>query len=179
MIIGLCGYGRSGKDSVGRILSEDYDFKRYAFADAVKEMALNINPWVEIPYHGFRRLAYVVKDLGWERAKSYPSVRSTLQDIGMAGRKLNEHTWLNHVVEQLNWDGPRNVVVTDVRFHNEATWAEQYGFLVRVERPSVGPVNGHESETEVDTRSPSYAVDNDGDLDDLRVGVRRMVEALR
>lgn len=180
MIIGLSGYGRSGKDSVAQILGDVYDFKRYAFADAVRDMALAIDPWVEIPYHGFRRLAYVVDDLGWEQAKAYSDVRSSLQHIGMAGRKeIHEDVWLDIVRERVADDNLPGAVITDVRFGNEADWIDRDGFLVRVSRPGYGPVNGHHSETEVDDREPVYGLINDGDLDDLTTQVKAMVEVLR
>lgn len=182
MIIGLCGYGRSGKDSLAEVLIEEHEFTRFAFADALKEIALDIDPWVEIPYHGVRRLAYVVKDLGWEGAKAYPEVRSFLQRLGTSVRnRADEDVWLNAVADRIDAArivlAPGNAVITDVRFPNEAEWVKEVGHLVRVTRPGVGPVNGHESEIAID-HIEAYEFVNGGTLDDLRFYGRRIPHQL-
>jgi hypothetical protein len=174
MIIGLCGYGRSGKDSLAEVLIEECGFTRYAFADKVRDLALAIDPWVEIPYQGVRRLAYVVKDLGWERAKAYPDVRTFLQRLGTDTRKIVDgDAWLDALARRIDEEQPDNAVITDARFPNEAEWVKDFGHLIRVMRPGVGPVNGHESETAID-HIEAYEFSNAGTLDDLRFYGQRL-----
>ena len=47
MIIGLTGYARSGKDTVAKILVDNYGYKRIAFADKIRELLVEINPILE------------------------------------------------------------------------------------------------------------------------------------
>ena len=44
MIIGLTGYAQSGKDTVAKILVENYGFTRIAFADKIREFLYETNP---------------------------------------------------------------------------------------------------------------------------------------
>jgi dephospho-CoA kinase len=44
MIIGISGYARSGKDTVANYLVEHHEFTRMAFADAMREALLRLNP---------------------------------------------------------------------------------------------------------------------------------------
>jgi len=56
MIIGITGRARHGKNTVGDVLVRDFGFKQYGFADALKEMALRLNPWVPYgPYDYIRQ----------------------------------------------------------------------------------------------------------------------------
>ena len=44
MIIGLTGYAQSGKDTVAKILIEQYGFTRVAFADKIRELLYEMDP---------------------------------------------------------------------------------------------------------------------------------------
>lgn len=169
MIIGLCGYARSGKDALAELLHDEWGFQRYAFADILKEAALEANPYVSAG-RGYVRLADLVNGIGWEGAKTHSlDARLFLQRLGTGMRRtLGEHVWLDEVIHRIAEDGPENAVITDVRFPNEAKWVKDHGHLVRVSRPGVGPVNGHGSETAIDHIEASYDLLNDGDLEDLR-----------
>lgn len=166
MIIGLCGYARSGKDALAEVLGVEWSFQRYAFADVLKEAALEINPWIAAG-RGYVRLASLVEGIGWEAAKTHsPDARVFLQHLGTSMRALDPDIWLNEVVARVREDGHENVVITDVRFPNEARWINSVGYLVRVIRPGVGPANGHVSETAIDDVA-AFPFMNGGDLEDL------------
>ena len=63
---------------------------------------------------------------------------------------------------------PARLAISDVRFPNEADAIRAFGGLVvRVERPGVGPINGHESEIALDGYDFDLVVVNDGTLDEL------------
>ncbi|MFJ8394381.1 hypothetical protein [Streptomyces sp. NPDC094144] len=148
--IGIMGRARSGKDSIGARLAARYGYQRFAFADPLKEMALEINPLVPL-YGGIHtRLRTLIDGVGWEYAKdTYPEVRRVLQHTGQSVRKRDPDYWVSSLLMDLaEADGP--FVVTDVRYPNEARALARHGFrLVRVIRPALGDPSpdAHESET--------------------------------
>lgn len=182
--IGLIGRARSGKDTAGRWLVDHGGYERVAFADPLKEAALRLNPvavtdddMIGIPGE---RLAALVRNDGWERAKDwYPEVRRILQELGAAMRGLDEDFWLRLALEK-TIDANRAsspVVITDVRYPNEAESLRRVGFhLVYIERPSV-PQLDHESERLTEDAADSVIV-NDGDLTDFKGAIRRLFSQL-
>jgi hypothetical protein len=123
-IIGLTGKMGSGKDTVGALLIER-GYKRLAFADALKATAYDINPIVGVRVTddgiAFERLQDVVFDFGWEKAKrANPEVRRTLQALGVAARdNVKRSIWVDAALEVID-DEDENIVITDVRFPDEA-----------------------------------------------------------
>ncbi|MGV2386745.1 MAG UNVERIFIED_CONTAM: hypothetical protein LOD86_15970, partial [Thermobifida fusca] len=71
---------------------------------------------------------------------------------------------------------PGPVVVTDVRYRNEALALRNRGFtLVWVQRPGVGPANGHPSETDIPVELADAVLLNDGNLSELHARVDALV----
>jgi hypothetical protein len=174
--IALIGKARSGKDTAASFLVRERHYTRIAFADPLKEMALSIDPLIPTGLQGaFRihvRLSALVADVGWEYAKdTYPEVRRVLQSTGQTIREYDPDYWVNVGRRKLSaaeaWNMP--VVVTDVRYINEAVMLRSRGFrLVRIVRPDQVNTSTHVSETELDTYSTDLAIINDGSIDDLR-----------
>lgn len=183
MLIGLSGYAQVGKDSVGRFLVEDHGFTRYAFADVLRSVLYALNPVLIVERHGWGeevgRLQEVVDEATWEIAKQEnPEVRRLLQAMGTeAGRKiLGEDVWVNAVFNKIEED---NVVITDVRFPNEAQRVKaEGGYVVRVNRPGVVAVNNHPSEVALDEWGFDYTVPNVGALEDLREITKDLIVGL-
>jgi hypothetical protein len=177
MIIGLSGYARSGKDTVAKVLIDNYGFTRVAFADKIREMLLDINPYVGVL--GMHQTTLVLSDLiakhGWEHAKSNPEVRRLLQELGVSARHhLGDDVWINAA---LNTPAEsENLVITDVRFMNEADAIKRRGGQVwRVMRPGVKPVNSHISEKDLDAYSFDGFILNDGSIEDLEAKVLNLI----
>lgn len=168
--VALIGRARSGKDSVGARLVDRYGYKRLAFADPLKDMALEINPWVPTTIGVVVRLHRLIMDVGWEYAKeNYPEVRRILQHTGESVRRRDPDYWVSTLLQDAaEVDGP--MVVTDVRYPNEARTLKRHGFrLVRIIRPSLGDPdpNAHISETALDDYSTPVTILNSGTLEDL------------
>jgi hypothetical protein len=171
MLIGLAGYARSGKDTIGKILVER-GFQRVAFADKLREFALAIDPiiWDRPRF----RLSDVVEVEGWEGAKENPEVRSLLQRLGTeAGRNiLGEDVWVNAALDI----PPGDYVITDVRFPNELEAIRSRGGQVwLVSRPGYGPINGHPSETALSGCRFDHVICNDFDIEHMK---EQVLEAL-
>lgn len=167
--IGLIGYAGSGKDTVADHLVR-HGFARVAFADPVRDVLLSINPLVT---RDGLRLRDVVEAQGWDRAKrEIPEVRVLLQGLGVGVRDaLGESVWLDHALQRLDaLRGP--VVVTDVRYRNEALALRSRNFLLAwVQRPGVGPANAHPSETGIPVELADAVLLNDGDIPELHEAV--------
>ncbi|MBA9050792.1 hypothetical protein BJ996_007630 [Streptomyces phaeogriseichromatogenes] len=131
-------------------------------------MALEINPWVPTGYGVYVRLARLISDVGWEYAKeNYPEVRRILQHVGQSVRDRDPGYWVRYLVERVG-ETPTRVVVTDVRYANEADALKYLGFrLVRIIRPGIEELT-HSSETELETIDTPIRIVNNGTLDDLR-----------
>jgi hypothetical protein len=161
MIIGLAGYARSGKDTVANILVNDFGFERVAFADPIRDLLFELNPLV----NGVR-LQDMVTEYGWEITKSQIEVRRLLQNLGVGARKtFGSNFWVDQAMRRIK---SPNVVITDVRFKNEADWLRMnYAELWRVRRNGVTAVNNHVSEHDLDDYPVDYVVDNEGSIEDL------------
>lgn len=159
MIIGLTGRKRSGKSTVAKALVER-GFVEVSFAapirdftarileltpeelDAAKENSIN---WLEgvTPRH-------IMQTLGteWGRQMIHPEIwiRVLLRRVSVL------------VLEN------KNVVVSDIRFDNEAqALRDMHGKIVRIERPGGGP-DDHISERGVSFSLIHFGVMNDGEL---------------
>jgi hypothetical protein len=175
MIIGLSGYARSGKDTVANVLINQYGFERVAFADPIRDMLVFVNPILE----NGSRLNEELRDIGWENLKLRSEVRRLLQELGMAGREImGNDIWIISFLKKLE-DPNVHYVVTDVRFENEAVMIKQLGGqLWRIERESVGPVNGHVSELELNTWDFDRVIHNNSTIDSLELAVKTRMAML-
>jgi hypothetical protein len=168
MIIGITGKARSGKDTVAAHLVKHYGFKRIGFADAVKDMALDINPLLT---NSGLRLNQAIRTLGWETAKDvYPEVRRFLQAMGTEGvrNRFGQNAWVDIVEDEVYRNSNLNWVIPDVRFFNEARFiGEANGTLIRVQRFTDDITDEHASECELDDARVDYGIMNEDRLSDL------------
>lgn len=166
MIIGLAGFAQSGKDTLAKILIEEHGFTKIAFADTIRVALYTLNPIVD---DEGRRLQSLVDQQGWERAKLTPEVRRLLQVFGTeVGRSLlGDQVWVELAMKKLDSSG--NFVFTDVRFISEAdAIRERKGFIWRINRDGVEPMNNHSSETELLEYFYDAVVDNNRSIEELR-----------
>lgn len=174
MIIGLCGYARTGKDTVANILVENHGFQRVAFADPIKRLLFEINPLV----NGVR-LQDMVKDYGWEITKSQMEVRRLLQDLGVGARKVfGEIFWIEQALKKVNLS--KDYVITDVRFRNEVNAIKQFNSQIwRIKRTGIEAINGHVSEHDLDGYEADVTLLNEGPVEYLPLLVAEQIDALR
>ncbi len=162
--------------SVASILIDRYGYRRVAFADTIREFLYEINPMVACSPTGY--LKDLVNLVGWDKAKQEPQIRRLLQDLGVAARKLiDEDIWVTVALRNISPDD--RVVITDVRFENEASQISALGGqLWRVKRLGVDAVNAHVSETQMDGYQVDQIFLNNGTVDDLALLVQiRMQDA--
>lgn len=182
-LVGLVGYAQSGKDTFAAALG----YRRLAFADPLKALSVACGPRFTVPDWGHNDedshaypLSFIVAEDGWEYAKAnVPGVREFLQDLGVGVRDiLGGDTWVKAAFA--NYDPTQPTVITDVRFPNEIEAIKgRGGVIVRIDRPGVGPANGHVSEFAWQATTPYWQVHNGGSLESLTARARDLDTALR
>lgn len=168
MIYALTGRKGVGKSVAATYLKEKTGAKQINFKDAmIKEMQENfpdlLHELEEIYFDGER--IKCVDDLFKVKP---PAMRRLMQNYGTnVRRKQDEYYWVRHwLMATLDLGGSRahqatltNVVVDDVRFHNEAQAVrDQGGIIIRLERPDIQATDTHISETEMDAIAPDYTI---------------------
>jgi hypothetical protein len=68
--------------------------------------------------------------------------RTFLQFWGVFRREDDPNHWVKQVHAQIAADKPDVALISDCRFMNEMTWAQRYGFVVRVDRVGLPPLRG-------------------------------------
>lgn len=164
MIIGLNGYAKSGKDEVAKAIKSlhpMWEIKK--FAGKLKDIASILTG---VPAESFEDQSFKMRHLlGWDM-----TARDLLQKIGTEGIRESVHqdAWVNALF--VDYYKHAKWVITDVRFPNEAqAIKDRGGFVVRVNRPGVGPVNNHPSETAMDDWDFDDVIENNGTLQELKI----------
>jgi len=163
-LIGVAGFKRSGKDTVGlflkEFLEESYCF--IAFADTVKAIASRITG---IPVSDFYSDEY--KDTFNAVAGITPRLAMTKVYDGLKP-VFGDDLFIKPVKRAWEATNKKVMVITDVRYENEAEWIRSVGgVILHVQRPGAGP-SEHSSERGIAVNPADYVLRNDGSLDDLR-----------
>lgn len=183
-LLGLVGPKRSGKDTVAATLVDECGWRRVAFADHLRWVAGQANPTlvhVDEPRQFPAPLSYLLAvNGGWEALKDTiwdAPARAFLQRLGVAMRAVDPGVWVRAAMLDVDaWraDGT-DVVVTDVRFQNEAdAIIAAGGRLVRVHRDTLAATDRHVSETEQASIRCHRVIRNGGTLADLADAARQL-----
>ena len=182
ILIGLCGAAGCGKGSAAYRLVNAHGFREMAFADplyaAVAAITGKTADWLKDRVHKERPIP-------WCGGKS---PRELLQLLGTEFGREMIHTdiWVMRAmrsVQKAREEGLAGVVITDVRFDNEAAAIrEEGGFIIEVVRPGDGCLSGaaaqHASEAGISREHILASIGNYGTLDDLASSVDAVIESL-
>ncbi len=168
-IIGITGRARSGKDTLAEFLVNDHGFVKLSFAAPIRSFVADITGF---PLAAMEDGPEKEQPLDWLDGQT---PRHLMQTVGTEwGRNMiDRDLWIKVVeqkIRQARRDGATGVVVSDVRFDNEADFigAWQHGVVVKVERDSAIQVGAHSSENGVSPELVHLVVDNNGPLHSLR-----------
>ncbi len=176
LLIGVAGKARVGKDTAANFLAHDYLLERYAFAKPLKE-AMEAMGFSREEYDTDEVKDQIVPDLG-------VSYRYMLQTLGTEwGRSIHRDFWL--ILAQRYWAKAHvqrvGLVISDVRFNNEADWIRREGgLLLHIEGPSRGALQAtaskHRSEDGITRLLGDVVIYNLSDRDFLQRQLRAAVE---
>lgn len=163
-VIGLSGYARAGKDTIGDYLV-NLGYERASFAAPIRKALYTLNPYSTNSV----RIQEVIDTYGWEGSKEVdPEVRLLLQRLGSdVGRAMIDNDiWVDLTLRAIP-DGAK-VVFTDCRFPNEAAAIKRFGGEVwRVSREGAKPANNHISEIALDDWRFDVHFENNSTIEDL------------
>lgn len=171
MLIGIHGKARSGKDTCADYLVENHRFKRYSFADPLKQGAQVMLDW------GYEDVYGVRKD---EVDPMYGfSPRYVLQTLGTDwGRvMLRDDIWIK--VAESKVAQIERCVIPDIRFDNEANFIrENGGIVIHLTRQDAPQVEAHASEEGIYMNIEDYVINNDGTLTELYESLEGILQNL-
>ena len=181
MIIGVVGFIGSGKGTVGDILEREHGYKKFAFADALKDAVAGIFLWPRGLLEGDTNASRAFRervDVWWSHKLGYEvTPRLILQKFGTEACRhgIADNIWIAALEKRIH--GYEDVVITDCRFPNEIDFIRSAGgVLIRVKRgddPSPEELSKmHISETAWNDYDPDFVIHNEGTKDDLKENVK-------
>jgi len=204
MIIGICGFIGSGKDTIADYLVNFHEFRRESFASTLKDAVAAVFGWDRTLLEGRTKEAREWReqvDPWWAERLNMPNLtpRLMLQLWGteVCRRGFHDDIWIASLENKLRTTKD-NVVISDCRFPNEIkSIKDAGGMIIRVKRG----VNPHwytiaESANRGDSKAKEWLtnegihaseyswagtifdaeVDNDGSIDALYTRVKSLVQ---
>jgi hypothetical protein len=170
MIIGLIGKKQVGKDTVADYLIRNHGFIKYAYADPLKAACKILFLLSDEQLHN-NKLKETV-DPRWGMTP-----RQIFQLVGtdLFRKHVDSEFWVRHF-EMWVRQQPRdtNIVISDVRFQNEANIIKKNsGMLIHLRR-SNNYVDTHSSEQQ-DIRGADYTIDNNSSPETLYKQIEKLL----
>ena len=168
LVVGFAGKARSGKDTAGAYLVENYQFLRYSFAQPLKDAT-------KIMFH------LTDKQIENKEKPAEPwgmSPRDLYQRVGTdIARNIDVNVWVKGADMFVKKNPERSVVVTDVRFSNEAFWIRSQGGLVvflHSDTRGIFEGGGHLSENGLEGSDVDIVLQNDGTIEALHAKLEEL-----
>lgn len=168
-LVGITGLAQSGKDTAKDYLRIRHALGEYSFAAPLKAAAaILLGLPFEVVNNGPRN--EVIPGLGL-------TIREFLQKLGTEAIRntIHQDFWLlraEAAMKSMKAKGYRGMVISDVRFNNEAAWiAKNGGKIIRINRDGLQQMD-HASEKGIDSVLVDFEVPNNGTVADLHERLR-------
>ena len=133
MIIGVCGFIGSGKDTVADYLQNFHEFRRESFASTLKDAVAAVFGWDRLLLEGRTAEAREWReqvDPWWAERLAMPTLtpRWVLQYWGteVARRSFHDDIWIASLENKIR-NSKDNIVISDCRFPNEISAIKNAG----------------------------------------------------
>lgn len=179
-ILGIGGRARSGKNTTGEIISEEFGDQYHclvtAFANPVKRAA--------------QQMFGLTEEETWnddlkDTVHWYWGItmREMFQKVGTEGGRdiFGDNLWVDRLkleIDQFEYqnktDKEELIVITDVRFINEIQMIKEYGYLIWVDNNKIAlneEAASHRSENNINSSMVDTIIHNNGTIEHLRSNV--------
>jgi hypothetical protein len=178
LLIGLSGLARVGKDTAAQHLVYHHGFQSYAFADPLRDGLMHILNLSPCDFEGAQKEL----PLPWLGR----SPRELMQSLGTEWGRNSVHPelWLLLAAQNLDLlarthDAAHGLVVSDLRFENEASFIRQRGgVVIHINRDTASPVNAHVSEAGIQVRSGDIELFNDDSIEEYLGAIDNLVASV-
>ena len=206
MIIGVCGFIGSGKDTVADYLVNFHEYRRESFASTLKDAVAAVFGWDRTLLEGRTKEAREWRetvDPWWAERLSMPTLtpRWVLQYWGteVCRKSFHDDIWIASLENKLR-NSRDNVVISDCRFPNEIAaiqrsggkiyWVQRGGLpdwyhtAVEANRGDIKAINTlkelgiHSSETAWIGTQFDGVIDNNGLISQLYMNVGELVKTV-
>jgi len=141
MIIGVCGFIGSGKDTIADYLTNFHGFRRESFANSLKDAVAYVFGWDRTMLEGRTKQAREWReqvDPWWAERLNMPNLtpRWVLQYWGteVCRRAFHDDIWIASLENKLR-NSKDDIVISDCRFPNEIkSIKDAGGIVIRVKR---------------------------------------------
>jgi len=160
-LIGFAGKARSGKDTAGKYLVDEYQFVRYSFAQPLKD---GVKAMFNLTDEQEKNKEQVIEPWGRSPRELYQLVGTDI------ARAIDVRVWIKNAEMFVKKHSGRSVVFTDVRFSNEAEWIRSQGGVVIFLESKTRGINegtGHASENGLTGDDVDLILENDGTINAL------------
>lgn len=177
-LIGLAGHKGSGKDTAAAHLVRAHDFRQISLADPIRNGLCAMFGLTADDLLDRNRKETAIDWLG-------VSPRHLMQTLGTEwGRNhVARDVWLrvaSHRLEAIAKGGRSRIVVSDIRFDDEADWIRSKGGqLIHIRRPLTCPQHdAHVSEAGVTLNIDDYIILNTSTIDQLHAQLDALMQEL-
>jgi hypothetical protein len=203
MIIGVCGFIGSGKDTIADYLVNFHEFRRESFANTLKDAVSAVFGWDRVLLEGRTKQAREWReqvDPWWAERLDMPNLtpRLMLQLWGteVCRKGFHDDIWIASLENKLR-NSKDDVVISDCRFPNEISSIKKAGgkivWVQRGELPAwyniaveankghnlamqeLKRIGIHASETSWVGTDFDYVLDNNGSIDELYQQIKNRV----
>jgi len=200
MLIGICGFQSSGKDTIADYLIKEYGFIKMSFASVLKDIISIMFGWSRDKLEGLTkedREWRETVDSWWSNTLKIPQLtpRYVMQYFAtdLFRNQFHPDIWVKIVENKINnLSESKNIVFSDCRFENEINMIVRLGGkIIQVHRNppfwfydyrngvNLDEVRAlHPSEIEWIKCYSDYDVNNDGTIEELHYIIKHIVEKL-
>lgn len=161
-LIGIAGPARAGKDTLAGYACGNLLYQHYWFAKPLKEAARHMFGLSDRQLYGDLK---EVKDKRWRK-----SPREILQILGteVARDMFHKNLWIMRAEQEFIKCDRRGMIISDVRYENEAKWIRKMGgIVVHVKRANAKKVRKHASEDGIKLHKDDIIIQNNGTITQL------------
>ena len=160
MLIGISGKAGAGKDTLGKFLCEQYRCLHYYFAKPLKEGA---KVMFNLSDEQIENKEQTIEPWGMSPRKIYQRLGTEV------GRGIDVNVWVKNAEMFVRSVAGFTVVITDVRFDNEAFWIHNRGgVVINIVRDQDDiKENKHSSEGGLKPDDIDLTIYNNGTIEDM------------
>ena len=204
MIIGICGFQSSGKDTIANYLVKEHGFARFSFASALKDIISLMFGWPREQLEGLTTADREWReeiDPWWANSLKMPHLTPRFVMQHFATELFRKHfhpdIWVK-IVERNLYDflyanNNPNIVISDCRFKNEIDMILSFGgkiiqahrntpawfYSYRRGEPTREIETMHRSEIEWIRCHRDYDIENNGSLYELYTKIKYIADAVK